>query len=276
MARPIRYGNIKPPPGAQIDWGHPLAQGLVYATLCDSPRPFDYVNNRHPFSVIDIAHTIGSDATSIIGTSNLRRVVTHVPKVASWSGTPITLAAHARLFYLGVSTYPRIIMLNTTQGSGDCVVLRIQNAGRQSIAIEWIGSVNMIRESIALDFSQPVTFTAVGTHAGGANYSSANIYYQGLNVNDDSASQNGSGLYQSDGNIILMNSYAQDRPFDGAIYCAMVWNRVFTSDEARWWSNEPYSMFYYEPPVVYSIPSLGGGSKSSAKIYIAGSASVLH
>jgi len=277
MARVTRYGTIKPPPGASIDWGHPLAQGLIYASLCDSIRPYDLVNNRVAFLSADAVHCSGPDGVGVKRTSTLGKITTNNPKITGWNGRALTLAAHATLFSIPSGTYGRIIMLNTTQGAGDGVVLRVQTSPKTSIGIIYLGSSNMRRESKPITFSPlPVTFKAVGTHGGGTSWSNANIYYNGVNVSDDSDSTNGDGLYTLDGNITLLNSSNQTWSFDGIVYCAMVWERKFTEQEARWWSEEPYCMFIKEPSVTYSIPSSGGGQKHSAKIYIVGSVSAIY
>src|SRR5690349_5466586 len=48
LLRARSWGQVKPPPGSQIDWGHSLAHGLVFCALLNEPsgRPIDLVSGQ--------------------------------------------------------------------------------------------------------------------------------------------------------------------------------------------------------------------------------------
>lgn len=84
-ARDNKWGNTKPPVGSQIDWGHPLSQGLVGCWLINerSKRLTNIVNNQLSVSTGAYTSVIIEGLKAVSGGATLVNLGTYGTKLPS-------------------------------------------------------------------------------------------------------------------------------------------------------------------------------------------------
>lgn len=233
----VRYGNIKPPPGAQIDWGHPLAQALAGVFLASPQALSDAVSGR--------AWILGSSSYFTAegyfcgtGTNN----GAYIPW--SFQSPDVSVFWHGH-FLGGSSTNPALVGVEhniSDQSPWCCLSLSWVNSNTLTIFGNNLGFFGSLSTSFYPTYNIPYTIAAST-----ARYISIN----GVVVSESSriTPYYGATAVMDVGNYVPVPS----RYTNTVTYCAYVWNRLLTRDELMWLSVEPYAMFYTSPQTSYSF-----------------------
>lgn len=238
MAR--SWGQVKPPPGAQIDWGHPLAQGLTFCALFNerSGRPIDLVRGgmsaytgTPPGWVRPGAYEsdgIGGNYTKILTDKNLASTARATVRAKFW---PISFGSGG-----DIST-----LVQKGDGSRELAIWFDASANWQYCALGGsTGSLGAQNVGVSISATVPLFYDMVfafGHHTdgdGGAAYKNG-VVVMPLRViaaaNWGTAGA-GTGLTLARGDV-NHSTIVYDQ--------IQIWNRYLRPEEAAWLAAEPYA-----------------------------------
>lgn len=234
----VRYGNIKPPPGAQIDWGHPLAQGLTRAILFNSVFPIDIVCGMWPTT------TAGSYRLGLVG-------------VRFDSGANYIRYDHGPIFNPyseGAALFTRFSLLDTSVTNRylvSCGAGSPPTYQEQAIIYGYVNNT--------FEHWQNPRFTISSVASGDTRFHQIGWYR--LPGNTVVGFWDGAQTNSSNGTAVTMPSlWINSTPINtdgpGAefdyLYCYRAGN-IGSRTLASWLHAEPYDMFYTRPQTSYSF-----------------------
>lgn len=250
LVRARSWGQVKPPPGAQIDWGHPLAQGLVFCALLNEQggAPRDLLTGLGGAVANGASFGRFADAGIVFASVSSQS--------AAWTGItgPVTRAPTAGLTVAGsMVTGPgnygaasRALISTCNANKGYCLFLDSNNNPRfvvndnigSGASSQAIGSIAVpqffsLRMSASYDRS-------TGTH----------LYYRGTqqatNSGNTSVTFVAPGQVPTIGNTGTGDTLAPIGFLDGGVGYAYIWHRSLTASEHAWLAAEPYA--FIAPP----------------------------
>lgn len=246
IIHPKRWTN-QPPVGAQIDFGHPLAEGLTFyapfnagAGIQKALLPAGLPGNS--VGTVPSANWITTPGGK---SQNFNGFWSVWFERGSWVEPPNAVSAVTRIRRTGTSSAP---LDKTYNNSG--------SAPFASYAIEWNpggAGQDTFRADVAtggtLNTGSTVSlgsgFTLNQTTIGMSYISgSLKAYANGINKATDSFSGSISYDTSTTGRFIVSGSSSASAgtPWNGQIYYTAVWNRVLTPSEMEWIHIEPYAM----------------------------------
>jgi len=256
----------KPPVGSTIDWGHPLSQKLVACWL---------MNERAGGIIKDIArgHTGRFSGVSAPLWKPSRagmclffdNVDDDIPTVAEsvllCEGGPLTIFA--------------VIKPNATPGGDANAEGRILGKGGTGFTIfefqnqagldncllfqKDYATTDLLRRSADNTLTQNVQHLVLVTWDGSATATGIHIYINGLETTYQTTT-NGVGAENADATGIWHignNATPGIRDFPGGIATVMLWKRVLTPSEVRYFSSNPYQFIQPYKRVIYFTPATG-------------------
>lgn len=260
IIHPKRWTN-QPPVGAQIDFGHPLAEGLTF-----------YVPFNAAAGIQKALLPAGLPGTTVGSVPAPNWVTTPGGKSHNFN------AAWSVWYERGPWVEPANAVTLVTRlrrtGNASSPVDKTNNNGSSpftSYAIEWNpGAAG--QDTFRADVTTGGTFHNGATVSGfgstlnqttvGISYISGSLkaYANGI-LKDNTTSVTGSITYDTttSGRFIVSgaSSAGAVAPWNGSIYYAAVWNRILTAAEMEWLHYEPYAMLVPTKRKKFFLPVLG-------------------
>jgi len=259
IIHPKRWAN-QPPVGAQIDFGHPLAEGLTFYVPFNAGAGIQKAllpaglpgNSVGILPSADWISTPGGQSHNFNGNWSVwfERGI--------WVEPPTAMTAVIRLRRTGTAAAP----LDKTANNGG-------SAPFAGYAIEWnpggagqdtfradiaTGGTLHTGSTISLGSGFTLNQTTVGM-----SYISGSLkaYANGINKTNDSFSGSISYDTTSTGRLIISGASTASAlaPWFGQIYYVGVWNRVLTPTEMEWMHMEPYAMLVPTKRKKFFLPS---------------------
>lgn len=269
LVRSRSWGLVRPPLGATIDWGHPLAQGLRFAALYDSsrglagpdlvtgyapsttPAAYGYpASGRHfPGVRFDGATTAGWNYGQLAGTNLTGQI--SIMAIASSTGTHWQDVSNPVLISRDSNTAGRGYTLDVANNGGNAS-WRFYNSG---------GGAGTLQATMTPDKLQHVIATDNTT-------TESNFYVDGFLIHN--AGTTGAPSSTTANLRVGRRDYAAFEGYWwGYISMAAIWDRVLSKQEAAWLYAEPYAFLqapaprfafygFQSPPVVRVIPPTVG------------------
>lgn len=235
MANLIRarsWGQVKPPPGARVDWGHPTALGLRHAWIMHGDlAPRDIA--REAWIAGNPAYTLspGWGTAANIGTSPRAYAFTNTSYRPSTSGPPFSWMV------LGYNTF-------ATNYSSPVSDLQHAAGSGYELLFDLTGKVQFLKRAVAVIDSgftvQSIPYAAVWT-VGADNRVAFSVNGRFKQDTDVSAFTNSAADTDYYGLGLNIQSAAP-----GRISMVAVWDRRLTDDEAISLSFDPYQ--FVAPP----------------------------
>ena len=231
MARILRYASIPPPLGARVDWGHPLANGLVECQPYDvAPRAclIRSSNGNGPVVLHNktLYTRIASDLTVYPITAT---VITQsfYPSAPSKAGSDVVLSYTSSdispWVSWGIELRANVQFMTNNAGSlrlytgipvNAGTIYRLSLIQRQTSWECWSNSAKAFSETISHSYGTNPRLAVAGRNF---EYDSVNLYQQ--------------------------------------MHVCFIHKRELPPTEIAWLHAEPFAMFFLEKPVYYSIPS---------------------
>lgn len=247
-------GIYRPPPGATLQTGHPLANELRAAYLFNEPwgNPRDLITNR-----VLTAH--GTPIKTQRGIA-MTKGVSH--QGVDWyhldfppikSNNNWGMAAWVYNTTVSDVGYDFALCCGNGQGSDGFSIARHGDGGASNDAyvvllhgVAWVDSGGKL---VAGTWQH-----LAATRRNGTLY----MYINGVRTSATSASN--PNAPSSTLVIGADNGSGGNRGFGGMVDLPMVWNRPLTDSDVQWLYREPFAMMTYEPVRYFSVPAGGGSS----------------
>ncbi len=228
----------KPPLGAQIDWSHPLADGLRGCWLFNEGTLPAY------------------DITGLVYRSQLGVVGMGIGTGEGQAGLCITAAGNT-------TGYLKAGAVSGLQNSPWTIFVQAEfltSAASIEIPVN-VGDHGSAHQAITIglqpggtfwfdEYSDSVTLPIPGGFPGGRVVTlcmvlqpnlARNIYYNGIRVGGEGSA---AGFFTGEGNVAFMNTAAAAQTgyaMKGSLYCAAIWNRALMASEAALLAASPYA-----------------------------------
>lgn len=264
-----RIADQKPPAGSMIDWGHPLAQGLIGCYLMNEGGGNKVFNLACKFPKQDIGvFGSGSDAPvrGYGGINFLSQKITFGDvtffdgKVALSCFAKFMVTAYTGTYNIFSNIARKDGCFNALQFSGTGTILQTAlwtGAAAKVSYGTWPGNVPLNRDvsagmswKVGVNGSVPMLFRDRGIYlpcdalhgiaCAGPTDNCANAFVM--------------GEHESSGS----------ETFRGRIYCIYFWERFVTPQEHSDLSTSPYQFIRYAPRRIYFTPASGGGTSATA------------
>lgn len=234
--RVIRYGNIKPPQGARIDWSHPLACDLHCAWLFGPGANAQGGMTAWPPWAASIGLANGSHSCYVGGTS----VLANAQLWEMWTPTPIPYTVH----WVGMttSTSNQNVFVDATNNTGILVAINPATYGLAAYVYSNGWQSNSVPATVNCPYSAAASF-ATNSQRLAVNGRCATTSWE-MNAHAQGYVHIGSWTSGADafvGHWALFAIYRGEKPLTAL----------------EWLSVEPYAMWFTERPVTYSIPAGG-------------------
>jgi len=257
---PSRNSLIKPPVGTQIDWGHPLANGLIGCWL---------LNEGGGQTATDLVGLSHGAFTNMSG-SNWRGGLDGIGTYLSATNQYITCGANPILNQASsaITVITRVVIdvLKPNAGAESVIIGKDNESTRQlnfnlgydpndyiAFYVWWTGG----------GYTQGLSAYPIGSLSVGKLYqfagrwqsgSGIGVFINGLQSGTDSATKTGTIIQTTEPFCIGGRGATSTYPFRGYISQVLYYNTCLTKDQIAWLYAEPYCFLQ---PVVrrfYSIP----------------------
>ena len=251
-----RGTRLSQPPGpVEVDWGNPLARGLVYVD------PLFLAQNRLT-GRNDIV--VGTKLTT--STHGLMRGFG--PTVGAGSGDSIettlntnysqkTIFARVRRDGLGGGNLGRLFDKRVSSAEVESCLTTFSPANYLQYGVVFSGGSRLTYWPLP-DAGKTISFVLTGDSTNTNGATAAQAFYDGvLQTVASSTSTSGTANTNTDNYVVGNRKNDNARNFDGLISDFMVWNRILTADEIREVSANPWQLF---KPVTRRVYFDVGGS----------------
>jgi hypothetical protein len=256
IIRPGRW-NIQPSPGSQINFGHPLVNGLTFYVLFNAGGGLQHA--LLPFNLPGVAETAVVAPTWNVGPGGYSRNfaagsgLTDFYERGLWNEPPNVITAFGRFRRTANSPNTAVTVRkawkNTAGGapflSWDLINTNVGNAGQDMVQTQ-IATGGGASLTTGNTISLPAGTTAK-EFTGGLTYDNAHLKLWVNGINQDSVAATGAITYDqtATGRLIIcgISSVSYAAGFLGQVYWVGVWNRVMDSGEIEALHREPYSFF---------------------------------
>lgn len=258
LIRPRRWGRVKPPPGAHIDRGHPLAQGLqVCVILNGSSRPVDLALNQT--CTIPNGLTLGNSAYG----EELSRFTSASSQYVNLGAVPMggDLAQFtiATRFYVTGYAAGQILVAKDRDTGGRPFTLDVSTSQNARFYVE--GGTDILNANFVT--AANTVYSAVGSWVGGGFMG---FYRDGVLIESKTATVTSLAASPTVDLRIGGRHYSGFEDYlGGGLSYAYVWNRALTRNEAAWLHAEPYA--FIQPPgprILYLGISSGSQTHTAA------------
>ena len=248
--RPSRWKS-KPPPGSQINYGHPLGQGLMGCFLLNEQGPILarnlYSNKTYGpntaftwGSKIQSGYTIINDAVKEGVNDSLESFLQFTERVTimwrgSFSGTPNTNSSIAAALHNNTDSNPYLSYAIWCDGSNR-IALGLNNGSFQQNGGR---AITTFTDGFVHNFVLSINTNATGAVNNQALYSD-NAYLE------CSGAVSGTITYNSDCRLIIGEASAASRTSNTNSECVYIWNKQLRPSDVSWLWYEPYCMI--QPP----------------------------
>jgi hypothetical protein len=245
--RPRNYGSFKPPIDAALDWGHPLARGLVSAFLCNGGAPpRDLVTGTQLIPGTSSARGNeggfysgtggGTNGAGAVAPSQLQLTThTFLWRGRHYGGENITLPYFGLLFdNANSSPFFSAGIGPDSNVSADNVCVFFNN-GSTFVDL----SINV---SLSTRYNKPLQF--VGCYKPGFQALYDNGVLVGSGTDASVTTYGATAPFCMVGNIYSNNQWT-----NAEAHLGLMWNRILTAAEVAWLQVEPYAMFV--PPKMW-------------------------
>lgn len=239
LVRSRGWGRVKPPPSAQIDRGHPLAQDLAHCIIFNAHRPADLAFGQHAIPGSTVAWgPRQSPRTAAAGTDTY-----------TFKTRGVTVGERTWMAYANLSSAPA--------ANGGMILGRAGNGGDSTSThgLQWQGST-----SLAYNWSDNVAeygwVSGLGWKAGvDSIYACAVSAAQAVACVDGKFAINvrAHAAKLLDGTHKVGGDYFQPtaRVVPGDYHMVAIWNRALTIQELTQLSTEPYAFIAPPGPKVF-------------------------
>lgn len=256
LVRARSWGQVKPPPGARIDWGHPLAQGLVFASVVNPQggMPVDLVTGAQGAAANGVT-AWGQKAYTEVQFTKASSQSVKWPASGPYMAVPsVGLSA----MVVGFHTAPTTSSLDTflSNQSGNKGFGLFCHGGPIFGYTNNIGSGTLT--SAGPDLTAGREYVILGTYSRPASL--LTCYLDGVVRSSGACSLTlvapgqGPEMGHSGGGD-LGNSYT-----NGGVGLGYIWHRALSADEAQWLRAEPYAFIAPPAPKVFYMGFNGAGT----------------
>lgn len=256
--------NRKPPPGVQVNWSHPLANRLIFATICSykTGGPVDLIGKQvGPAGVWSLQNSAMAIQRGLGYNFRSNSSFAHDTRLDGNNGV-LSIAVFCR--NIGGagdnSSFPGLVA-NTTyvsesnnQGYG----LSRRNSNEGYFYAFTLFN-NNAQSSYQLNSTTP-SFTAGDEHfvVGTCDGTTMRIYINGLQENSKAFS----GLAINSGGFVIGSVTGGSNALDYGVYAAFIWYRCLSPGEVQQMYFNPYSIIYRPARRMMSQPVAGGGPET--------------
>ena len=245
--------QTKPPLGAQINYGHPLANGLVDCWLLGESSNAQTVNQKTgkvstSGSVPPARGSIDGMARVFNGATSSRSLDNTVQALPD--GTDYTVWARCIPTVGGVLQSP----LDSDDQAGVRMFQLRFNASNQ---FEFV-AFNTAISAFTATSSTTMQLNRVASIAGSVRGTAVSVWANGLNAGSATLT----GTLESSASIIMIGrrlTGAGPQQFTGNILVAARWNRALTEREHFLLHHDPYVLFRAQSPAMNILSPIGGG-----------------
>lgn len=245
LLRPRAWGQQKPPLGAQILPGHPLAHGHLDGWLLNDLG-----------GAADIRSLRGQTATQ---TNTADRIVTPAGPavVATNSATVFSAGVTPRLKPTSALTLAAYIYVPSAPAAVNQTMLHsgvIGGTGGYHLGLTTAALPRLIINSTTSLTSQAVTAGNAYLIVGTWNGTQSRVYINGVLASGPTAV---SAITYGSEIVQLMSSNNASQQLRAGLVYAHIWDRALTGDEIQWLYTEPYAMI--APPGtrrMWSVPAV--------------------
>lgn len=221
----------QPQEAVEVDWGNPLAAGLVWAQVADNP---DNVAAGNATNVMPLGSAVGGPGVGIYlpGTYNNANGGLRSPLSASDGTEGWTMMGMART---DVNNGVRCIVGVTGFSNNAIHVLDLVNARirvESSDGSNWTSA--LASDSVAIGTDH--LYVGRVRHNGGRD-----VWRNGVQVASDSPARSTTGVLSTQ--VGYFTGSGHGNAFVGTLYVTAVWRRVLTDDEVRAVSANPWQLF---------------------------------
>lgn len=235
------YGTTKPPPGVQINWGHPLTLGLRAAFLfnegCVGAGAATHIYD-HVTRALGRANTPTSCSALWTATSN---------------GMALNFVAQNNEYslparYQGLQSWSTAFQFSISTFTGQ--PFTIWNTGSGGIQVRFNGSKVNILKAASADMGSQTTTLAVDTyHHIGVSYNGATLRFY-LNGKPDGV-VNDAQTFTNTAMWIGSSGSSEQLGGNCKMVYLQIWDRVLTAHDFQQLAIEPYAMWAPQSPARY-------------------------
>lgn len=257
LIRPKQWGQQKPPPGAAVDYGHPLARGLVMAHLLNGGlTSFDSVSGRL-LSATTIPPKVDQRGMRL-DTQGMGLSVT----AYSRPQPPLTVAMSAIALGTPTNGAGYFGMVPDNAGGGPFATAFLDNNnGPVRFGFSDGGSFVNIVDTVSAPTTVGVPFMAVGVHRRALGVE----IWRNAVLGNSSATARGDVTYNATAQLFvgIPTGAPTTRNPTSIVQWGYIWNRALTASDIQWLYAEPYAMFV-QPKKYVHVP---GGGAVATKTY---------
>lgn len=260
-----KWGRTKPPPGATVDWGHPLATNLVGCWLLNEGAgslAYDVVAKNNGVLVGPTWRPSNSGGPSLNFTSNYVNIG-NVKALSFERDQAFSIATRFRtlsaslqqIFSKEDNGAPFRGWQLYTQGFVYFACITSGGGGNQASS-----------QTTKTNYNDGNWHTAVSTYDGSSKAAGILIYTDGAlqQVTHPQDALNGTMVTTSPAQI--SGRQGANIPLVGGVDYCLAWNRVLTETEAAWLNEEPFAFVRLPRSIQYFVPPAPAATFNAGRV----------